>query len=101
MSISFRKRVKITPGVNLNFSKSGISTSLGPKGAKINIGKKGAYLNAGIPGTGIYSRVKLTDKKLNYSKTNTQEKNTPSLSPGVALFLWIIIIGIFLFAVFL
>lgn len=57
--VNFRKRVKIAPGVTLNFSKSGVSTTIGPRGANVNIGKRGAYLNTGIPGTGIYSRKKL------------------------------------------
>jgi len=59
MAWSYRRRIKIIPGVHLNFSKSGISTSIGVKGASITMGKNGTYLNAGIPGLGIYSRQKL------------------------------------------
>lgn len=47
------------PGVTLNFSKSGISTTIGPRGASINIGRRGTYLNTGIPGTGLYDRTRL------------------------------------------
>lgn len=92
MGTSFRKRVKIAPGVNLNFSKSGISTSIGPKGAKINVGKKGAYLNTSIPGTGIYNRTKLSGSSSKKSLPN----NTKPLPLGLALFLWGIIILIFI-----
>ncbi len=60
MSWSFRKKVKILPGVDLNLSKSGVGVSVGPKGAKISVGKKGAYLNTSIPGTGLYKRTKLS-----------------------------------------
>lgn len=60
MAWSFRRRIKIIPGVHLNLSKSGISTSIGIRGANINIGKTGTYLNTGIPGTGIYRRQKLS-----------------------------------------
>lgn len=60
MAWNFRKRIKIVPGVHLNLSKSGISTSIGPKGAKVTFGKNGTYLNKGIPGTGLYSRDKLS-----------------------------------------
>lgn len=60
MAWTFRRRVKLIPGIHLNFSKSGISTSIGVKGASVTIGKSGAYLNAGIPALGIYSRQKLT-----------------------------------------
>lgn len=59
MAINFRKRKKILPGVYLNFSKTGVSTTIGPRGANVNFGKNGAYLNTGIPGTGLYSRKKL------------------------------------------
>lgn len=60
MAWSFRRRIKMIPGVHLNLSKSGISTSIGIRGANINIGKTGTYLNTGIPGTGIYRRQKLS-----------------------------------------
>jgi hypothetical protein len=60
MAWSYRKRIKIIPGVRLNFSKSGISTSIGVRGANLTFGKSGTYLNTGIPGTGIYNRQKLS-----------------------------------------
>jgi hypothetical protein len=55
----FRRKAKLFPGVYLNFSKSGISMSLGVPGASVNLGKQGAYLNTGIPGTGLYDRHKI------------------------------------------
>lgn len=60
MAWSFRKRIKIIPGVSLNFSKGGISTSIGVRGASVTLGKNGAYLNTGIPGSGFYNRQKLS-----------------------------------------
>ena len=59
MAWNYRKRIKIAPGIHLNLSKGGVSTSIGPKGAKVTIGKNGTYLNKGIPGTGLYSREKV------------------------------------------
>ena len=59
MAWSFRKRIKVAPGVHLNVSKSGVSTSVGPRGAKITTGPKGTYLHTSIPGTGIYNRQKI------------------------------------------
>lgn len=56
---NFRKRKNILPGVTLNFSKNGITTSVGPKGARLSFGKKGTYLNTSIPGTGLYKRQKI------------------------------------------
>lgn len=61
MGWGFRKRVKVAPGVKLNFSKSGTSVTVGGKGASVNVGKKGVYGNVGIPGTGIYNRKKLSN----------------------------------------
>lgn len=58
--VTFRKRIKVIPGVHINVSKSGISTSVGVNGASVSVGRKGTYLNTGIPGTGIYSRKKLS-----------------------------------------
>lgn len=59
MALKYRKRIKIAPGVTINLSRSGASTTIGPKGACVNIGKNGTYLNTGIPGTGIYDRQKI------------------------------------------
>ena len=59
MGFRFQKRFSILPGVRINLSKGGLSTSLGPKGADINIGKKGVTTSAGIPGTGLSWRQKL------------------------------------------
>ncbi|KYM49765.1 hypothetical protein A2U11_10100 [Fusobacterium necrophorum subsp. funduliforme] len=64
MGFSFRKRLKICKGVHLNFSKNGISTSIGPKGAKLNFSSKGTRFTASIPGTGIRYTEKLNSKKV-------------------------------------
>ena len=50
MGWSFRKSVKIAPGIRVNFSKSGISTSIGVKGLAYNTRGR---VTASIPGTGI------------------------------------------------
>ncbi len=53
MPFRFRKSLKIAPGVRLNLSKGGISTSLGGRGHSINVGKGGVKSTVGIPGTGL------------------------------------------------
>lgn len=60
MGLYFRKSMKIAPGLRLNVSKRGTSVSIGPRGAKLNIGRRGTYVTMGIPGTGIYSRTKIS-----------------------------------------
>lgn len=69
MAVRFRKSVKLGPGVRVNFSKSGMSTTIGPRGFTTSIGKNGVYRNVGIPGTGISYRTKVGDGKSKARKT--------------------------------
>ena len=54
MGLQFSRRVRIIPEVRLNFSKSGVSTSIGGRGAWFTIGSHGTRVTAGLPGTGLY-----------------------------------------------
>ncbi|WKT00537.1 DUF4236 domain-containing protein [Gallibacterium salpingitidis] len=88
MGFKFRKRIKVMPGLTINLSKSGISTTVGTKGLSVNLGKKGAYLNTGIPGTGIYNREKLapnkSDDDIKY-KNNTKENRMSNRSVALEI----------------
>ncbi len=44
MGLRFRRSLRLFPGVRLNFSRSGISTTVGVRGASITLGPKGNYL---------------------------------------------------------
>jgi hypothetical protein len=59
MGLRFHRVFSLLPGVRLNVSKSGLSTSVGPRGADVNIGRHGITTNAGIPGTGLSYRQKM------------------------------------------
>lgn len=50
MGLRFRRSMKVFPGVRLNFSSRGVSTTIGGRGASVNIGKGGSYLNLNLPG---------------------------------------------------
>ena len=67
MAWNFRRRKKIAPGVYINMSKKGISTTVGPKGASMTFGPNGTYLNTSIPGTGMYNRRKIGGNTINSS----------------------------------
>ena len=83
MAWSFRKRIKIAPGVYINLSKSGVSTSIGPKGAKVTMGPRGTYLHTGIPGTGIYNRQKIGPGVGGDTPTTTPNSlYTPNINPS-------------------
>lgn len=100
MGLRYRKRVKVAPDVYLNLSKSGVSTTLkAGKGVSVSIGKNGTYLNTGIPGTGLYSRQKI-------SGTTMKNKKRPVANPkhesntGCWYSLWVLLvfvmIGVFI-----
>jgi hypothetical protein len=56
MGWRYRKSFRLFPGVRINVSSHGISTTIGVRGASVNFSSRGTYLNAGIPGTGISYR---------------------------------------------
>lgn len=62
MGLRFHRVFSILPGVRINLSKSGLSTSVGPRGADVNIGRHGVTTNASLPGTGLSYRSKLGSK---------------------------------------
>ena len=73
MSLRFFRRVKIAPGLTVNFSKSGGSLSFGPRGAKVTVGgSRGARGTIGLPGSGLFYTTSLSSKKKRgYSTTPT------------------------------
>ncbi len=89
MGFRFRKTIKLFPGVRLNFSKSGVSTSIGAPGATINISKRGTRGTVGIPGTGIsYSENLSKPEHPQFVATTDQvQEQEGEMSMG-ALLLW-------------
>ncbi|PCR97552.1 hypothetical protein CP336_07325 [Pseudomonas fluorescens] len=59
MGFRFSKRITIIPGVRLNISGSGVSTSIGPRGLSLTMARNGTFLNAGLPGTGLSCRERI------------------------------------------
>lgn len=60
MGLRFRRSVRLFPGVRLNFSRSGVSTTVGVRGATVTLGQHGAHLNLGLPGTGLSYRTRIS-----------------------------------------
>lgn len=48
MGWSYRKRIKVIPGVHLNISKKGISTTVGKRGTSVNFSSSGTRINTNI-----------------------------------------------------
>jgi hypothetical protein len=53
MHIRFRKTLNVLPGVRLNISRHGLSTSVGPRGAHLTFSRYGVRQSVGLPGTGL------------------------------------------------
>ena len=53
MGFRFHRSIRLLPGIRLNLSKSGVSTSIGTRGAWLTFGKRGTRATVGVPGTGI------------------------------------------------
>lgn len=81
MGFRFQKRVRILPGVTLNFSKSGVSTSFGVRGARITKGRGKTRVTVGLPGSGLSYTEQVQNKpsarsRVKSSLENGQPKNT-------------------------
>lgn len=90
---NYRKRVKIAPGVTVNISKNGVSTSVGPKGARITYGKNGTYLNTSIPGTGLYRRKKIGESVKTHNEGRSGCLYTVFLVLFFSLFFFVVFNG--------
>jgi len=77
MTFLFRKRIKILPGIWLNLSERGTSTSIGGKGLTLNIKEGKVRTTASLPGTG-----------LSYRTTST---NTPTTRTGIPGWIWVLV----------
>ena len=53
MPFRFRRSLKILPGVKVDLSKGGLSTSIGGKGFHMNVGRRGVLPTVSLPGTGM------------------------------------------------
>ena len=101
MGFRFRRSVKIAPGIRLNLSKGGASTSLGGRGATVNVSKRGVRGTVGIPGTGMSyseklggrtSRARIASRGLNAAGS----QGTTSGKPIVWFVVVLIILAIWL-----
>ena len=53
MGFRFQKRFTIAPGIRINLSKTGVSTTVGPRGARVTFGRDKIRTTLGIPNTGL------------------------------------------------
>jgi hypothetical protein len=96
MGFRFRRSVRIMPGVRLNLSKSGISTSLGGRGATLNIGRRGTRATVGIPGTGLSYSTRLSGAAPHRPAGAAADPDAPAAARGSSLLGWLVLGGVLL-----
>ena len=79
MGLRYRKQIKLLPGVKLNISKSGFSTSIGKPGNTLNISSRGVKSTVGLPGTGLSYSQMLTKGKRRGSSRSSSRQNKSAL----------------------
>lgn len=99
MGFRFQKRIKIAPGVKLNLSKSGLSTSFGWPGFSHNIGHGKKRTTVGVPGTGLSYSV-LHKGKSPQPEHQSQDEPTGASTQDVVIG-WVILLSVLGFLVFL
>jgi hypothetical protein len=52
--LRFRRTLRVAPGIRLNLSKRGLSTSFGPRGLHYTVGHGRRRTTVGMPGTGLW-----------------------------------------------
>lgn len=98
MGFRFRKTIKLLPGIRLNLSKSGISTSIGKPGATINIGERGLKATVGIPGAGVsYSENMPRRAPMPLQAPTAESINTSKRSAAWGI-VWLAVIGLVIYA---
>lgn len=70
MQVRFHRRVRLVPGLYINFGKTGFtSITIGGPWLSLNVGRTGVYLNSSLVGTGLRFRKRL-DKATSTNKTD-------------------------------
>ena len=99
MGWKFQKRIRLLPGITLNLSRKGVSTSIGTRGARVTLGHGKRRTTVGIPGSGI-SHTDVVSTKT--ARRSTRGANSgPQGRGGRWLKLLLIAVAIFIVALFI
>lgn len=103
MAWQFRKRIKVAPGVTINLSKGGVSTTIGTRGASLTMGNNGTFINTSIPGTGLYQRKKISspspkDETYNVVDSYTNYENRETIIGFIIFMIFLFILSFICYA---
>ena len=93
MAFRFQKRIKILPGVSVNLSKSGVSTSVGPKGAKFTVGRGQTRVTTGLPSTGLSNTKIIKNTASTEPRPAAPETDTKNLLIGIGFIAFLILMA--------
>jgi hypothetical protein len=94
MGFSFRRSVKILPGVRLNFSKSGVSTSVSALGVTQNFSKRGKRTTINLPGVGLNHTSYAKRQPAYLQRQPASEKKSGSTFQLVALVIAVLVVAV-------
>jgi hypothetical protein len=78
MGFRFQKRIKLLPGLTLNLSKKGVSTSLGVTGARVTYGHGRRRTTVGLPGSGL-SNTSITTSSQKVGLADDRKRSTADI----------------------
>ncbi len=73
MHIRFRRTLRLLPGVHLNVSKHGISTTVGGRGAHLTFNRYGVRQSVGLPGTGLSENSYIIGRQHTHASAGEEE----------------------------
>ena len=79
MAFRFQRRIKLFNGLSINFSKSGISTSVGVKGARMTFGHGKTRTTIGLPGTGLSHSTVVSNQAARVADENGANEQQPAM----------------------
>ena len=93
MGWQFRKSFRLLPGVRINLSKRGVSTTFGSSPFSVNVGRRGITRTVSIPGTGLYHRAPI-DISSDGGESAPEIRKPSRLRIGCALLVWAFLLPI-------
>jgi hypothetical protein len=91
MGLRFRKSLRIAPGVRINLSQRGLSTTVGPRGATVSVSSQGTRGNVGLPGTGLSYSQRLTGGGGSDGSSSANGQNNGCALVGIIGFLVLLV----------
>ena len=94
MSLRFRRRVRLMPGVSVNLGMKGASVSLGRRGARVTVGPAGVRTTVELPGTGISYTTQAKPALVKPQAPAPGQRQAPGKHPVAAFIVTLVLAGL-------